>query len=133
MTEQSAPAASDKNISVTLSFNRKAVDALKKIGRDLLISGGLNVVSFATNALPVASFGNTLSEKFGLCAVGTAVTAAGITAGRYIGGAVGSAVDAVAHNTEGKYRKAFATAGGTLGGAGTFLTYQSGLWALAAG
>ncbi len=132
MREQSA-STGNKNISVTLSFNRKAVDALKKVGRDLLISGGLNIVSFATDALPVASFGHTLSEKFGLCAIGTAVTAAGITTGRYIGGGVGSAVDAVTHNTEGKYRKAFATAGGTLGGAGTFFTYQSGLWALAAG
>ena len=122
-----------KDVMLSVHFNNTVWNGLKKIGRDILVSAGLNAASFATHLLPVTDFAQSLSEKFALCALGTGVTAAGITAGRYVGGAVGAAIDAVTHNSEGKHRKTGATVGGTIVGAGTFLTYQSGLWALAGG
>lgn len=122
-----------KDVTLSVRFNNNVWQGLKKIGRDILVSAGLNAASFAANFMPVTDFAQSLSGKFALAAIGTAVTAAGITAGRYVGGVAGAGIDALTHNTEGKYRKTGATIGGTIVGAGTFLTYQSGLWALAAG
>jgi hypothetical protein len=122
-----------KDVTVSVHFNNSVWNGIKKIGRDILVSAGLNAASFATHVMPVTDFAQTLAQKFELAAVGTVVTAAGITVGRYAGGAVGAGIDAVTHNSEGRHRKTGATIGGTILGAGTFLTYQSGLWALAGG
>lgn len=131
MTDNSP--ADGKDVTLSVHFNNSVWNGLKKIGRDILVSAGLNAASFVTHALPVTDFARSLSEKFALCALGTVVTAAGITAGRYVGGVAGAGIDALTHNTEGKHRKTGATIGGTIVGAGTFLAYQSGLWALAGG
>ncbi len=131
MTDNSP--ADGKDVTLSVHFNNKVWQGLKKIGRDILVSAGLNAASFATHVMPVTDFGQTLSQKFELAAIGTIVTAAGITLGRHLGGGIGAGIDALTHNAEGKHRKTGATIGGTIVGAGTFLTYQSGLWALAGG
>lgn len=111
----------DKNVQLTLSFNRKAVDALKKIGRDLEIAAGLTGVC---DSIILSGQNMGLSDKFFLFATGTAITATSITTGRYLGGAAGALIDKAAHRSDDRYRKTFAAVGGTLAGGGVFLTFQ---------
>lgn len=104
---------------------------VRKLGHDLTISAFFNACAFVAHTLPALVGGNnTLGGIFAKSAeslgVGTVVLAAGIAAGRYIGGAAGMAVDALAHRDDGKFRKIFATAGGTIMGTAAFAAYEVG-------
>ena len=117
-----SPAESPLNhVGIAPTFNQKAQEALLNLGRDFAVSAALN-----TGLIMAFDFPNMLSslgEAFRHEAMAIPITAVSITAGRYVGGAAGMAVDALAHNKEGKYRHILATTGGAVaGGFGFFIS-----------
>ncbi len=106
---------------------------VRKLGRDLTISVFFNACTFVAHTLPgLVQSDNTLTQIFAKAgesfALGTGVLAAGIATGRYIGGGIGMIVDKATHHSDGKFRKAFAAAGGTAIGAAAFVAYRAGIW-----
>ena len=127
------PDAAPKDLTLSVRFNAQTLTALRNLRRDFFVAAAVNAVPFAANLTWVTGFANDLSGKFGLCALGTAVTAAGIAAGRYLGGAGGALIDAMRGNKDGRCRQSLATVGGSLSGVAAWTAYHSGLWALGMG
>ena len=115
--------------TLTLKFNDKSIKAIKAIGRDLAVSAGINALTFATGVTNMPDFSSSLSQSFAFAAIGIAAVAAGITAGRYIGGGTGALLDKSGLTSEAQ--KTGAIIGATLTGAATHLVYHSGLWVMA--
>jgi hypothetical protein len=130
MSDNTVPADAG-NPSLTHGFGRAAM----KVGRDFIISTFLNGFAFVSLTLPSVDLSaleghshEILSGMFNHFAAGTALTTAGMTAGRYIGGAIGMGIDRLTDHDDGHYRRKFAGYAGAAAGLTTMVVYNTGLW-----